>query len=53
MRAGDRRNAATLANSSDLPSTENRDSDRITGKPECAEINLHVVGDARALQERN
>jgi hypothetical protein len=25
---------------------------RTTGKPECAGINRHVVGDARALQER-
>jgi hypothetical protein len=24
---------------------------RMTGKPECAGINRHVVGDARALQE--
>ena len=27
------------------------DCTRITGKPECAGINRHVVGDARALQE--
>jgi hypothetical protein len=27
-------------------------SGRITGKPESAGINRHVVGDARALQER-
>jgi hypothetical protein len=25
---------------------------RETGKPECAGLNRHVVGDARALQER-
>jgi hypothetical protein len=27
-------------------------SGRVTGYPECAGINRHVVGDARALQER-
>jgi hypothetical protein len=27
-------------------------SGRMTGKPESAGINRHVVGDARALQER-
>jgi hypothetical protein len=28
------------------------DSGRMTGNPECAGLNRHVVGDARALQER-
>src|SRR5712692_4445354 len=30
----------------------NRDQARVTGDAECAGINRHVVGDARALQER-
>jgi hypothetical protein len=28
------------------------DREWITGQPECAGLNRHVVGDARALQER-
>jgi hypothetical protein len=31
---------------------EVRNDSRVVGKPECAGINRHVVGDARALQER-
>jgi len=44
---------ALLGKSSDVGiSALGIDSGRMTGNPESAGINRHVVGDARALQER-